>query len=162
MSIPTITIVGNIAKDPQTGTSGTGKPWANFTIIAQSRRQDQSGNWVDGDKCPIRCVAFGRLARNTAATLRKGMGVIAQGRLRQTQYQAQDGSTRYSFDMTVDHIGPELTFETAAVTRNAKGGTPGPAQSAPAPPAGDAAGPWSNAGWQSGGFGGGDPDDPSI
>lgn len=122
MSIPTITIVGNLTDDPKTGTGRSGKEWCNFTVIAQSRRQDQQGNWVDGDKCPLRVACFGRLARNAAMSLSKGTTVIVQGRLRQTQYQAQDGSTRYSYDMTADHVGAELTFASAQVTRNTKGG----------------------------------------
>ena len=82
MSIPTVTIVGNLTDAPKSGTGKSGTMYANFTVIAQSRRQDQSGQWVDGDKMPMRVSCFGQLAQNVAHSLGKGMRVIVQGRMR--------------------------------------------------------------------------------
>lgn len=118
MSIPTVTIVGNLTDAPKSGTGKSGTMYANFTVIAQSRRQDQSGQWVDGDKMPMRVSCFGQLAQNVAHSLGKGMRMIVQGRMRQTSYQTQDGQTRYQTEMTADAVGPDLARATAVVTRN--------------------------------------------
>ncbi len=48
------------------------------------------------------------MAEHCAQSLSKGMRVIAQGRLQQRSYQAQDGSQRTVIEMQVDEIGPSL------------------------------------------------------
>jgi single-strand DNA-binding protein len=173
MSIPTLTITGNLAGDPEGGTGRNGKAFAHATIIAQSRRQDQSGQWVDGDRCPMRVSCFGALAEHVIASLAKGMRVIAVGRMRQTQYQAKDGSTRYSMEMTADSIGPDLMYATAQVVKEQRGQhgngqwqqtqqatrNPAPASS----PAKDD--PWGSpqqSGFNGDRFGGGDDDEPAF
>ena len=43
--------------------------------------------------------------------------MIAQGRLQQRSYQANDGSQRTVVELQVDEIGPSLRYATAQVTR---------------------------------------------
>ena len=50
------------------------------------------------------------------------MRVIAQGRLRQHSYQAQDGTNRTVVELTVDEIGPSLRYATAQVARISRQG----------------------------------------
>ena len=52
------------------------------------------------------------------------MTVLAQGRLAQRSYQAQDGTQRTVVELRVDQIGPSLRRATAQVTRqqNSNGG----------------------------------------
>ncbi|MGE4703684.1 single-stranded DNA-binding protein [Bifidobacterium breve] len=113
-----ITIVGNLTADPETRTTQNGGTVCNF-IIASTPRQynSQSGQWEDGPALFLRCAAWRDLAANCAQSLSKGMRVIAQGRLRQHSYQAQDGSNRIVIEMQVDEIGPSLRYATAQVTR---------------------------------------------
>ena len=65
----------------------------------------------------MRCSAWRDLAEHCANSLSKGMRVIAQGRLSQRSYQAQDGSNRTVVELTVDEIGPSLRYATAQVNR---------------------------------------------
>ena len=69
----------------------------------------------------MRCSAWRDLATHCAQSLAKGMRVIAQGRLQQRSYQAQDGSNRTVIEMTVDEIGPSLKYATAQVQRQQHG-----------------------------------------
>lgn len=113
-----ITIVGNLTADPELRTTSNGGAVANFSIAATPRVYDrQSNQWVDVDALFLRCTAWRDLAEHCANSLAKGMRVIAQGRLQQRSYQAQDGSQRTSIEMTIDAIGPELRYATAQVTR---------------------------------------------
>lgn len=113
-----ITIVGNLTADPELRTTRNGGTVANFNIAATPRVYDrQSNQWVDGDALFLRCSAWSDLATHCAQSLSKGMRVIAQGRLRQHSYQAQDGSNRIVIEMQVDEIGPSLRYATAQVTR---------------------------------------------
>ena len=119
-----ITVVGNLTRDPELRTIGSGSTVVNFTIAASTRQYNRNTNqWEDGDTLFMNCSAWdGRtssLASNIANSLSKGMRVIAQGRLTQRSYQAQDGTQRTVVELRVDEIGPSLTRATAQVTRQA-------------------------------------------
>lgn len=113
-----IAIVGNLTADPELRTTRNGGAVANFSIAATPRVYDrQSNQWYDGDALFLRCTAWRDLAEHCANSLAKGMRVIAQGRLQQRSYQAQDGSQRTVIELQVDEIGPSLRYATAQVTR---------------------------------------------
>ncbi|KFI58589.1 single-stranded DNA-binding protein [Bifidobacterium cuniculi] len=117
-----ITVVGNLTRDPELRTVSSGSTVVNFTIASSSRQFNRNTNqWEDGDTLFLNCSAWdsGRtsLATNIANSLSKGMTVIAQGRLTQRSYQAQDGTQRTVVELRVDEIGPSLRRATAQVTR---------------------------------------------
>ena len=117
-----ITIIGNLTKDPELKTIGNGNTVANFAIASNSRQFNRNTNqWEDGDTLFLNCSAWdsqaATLASNIAASLHKGMTVIAQGRLMQRSYQAQDGSQRTVMELRVDEIGPSLRRATVQVNR---------------------------------------------
>lgn len=121
-----ITIVGNLTADPEIRTLSNGSEVVNFTIASTPRTFNrQSNQWEDGQALFLRCSAWRDLASHCAQTLRKGMRVIAQGRLQQRSYQAQDGSNRTVIEMTVDEIGPSLRYATAQVQKMQSGGYQG-------------------------------------
>lgn len=113
-----LTIVGNLTADIEVKQVNNGRSVANFSIASTPRQFNrQSQQWEDGQALFIRCSAWGDLAEHCARTLSKGMRVIAQGRLTQHSYQAQDGSNRTSIDLQLDEIGPSLRYATAQVQR---------------------------------------------
>lgn len=121
-----ITIVGNLTADPEIRTTGSGASVASFTIASTPRSWNRNTNqWMDGDALFLRCSAWRDLASHCAQTLRKGMRVIAQGRLQQRSYQAQDGSNRTVIELQVDEIGPSLKYATAQVQKMQSGGYQG-------------------------------------
>lgn len=121
-----ITIVGNLTTDPELRTTRNGGAVANFSIAATPRvYNSQANQWEDGQALFLRCSAWRDLASHCVQTLRKGMRVIAQGRLQQRSYQAQDGSNRTVIEMTVDEIGPSLRYATAQVQKMQSGGYQG-------------------------------------
>ena len=118
-----ITIVGNLTADPELRTTRNGGTVANFSIAATPRTFDkQSNQWIDGDALFLRCSAWRDLATHCAQSLAKGMRVIAQGRLQQRSYQAQDGSNRTVIELQVDEIGPSLRYATAQVQKKMQSG----------------------------------------
>lgn len=121
-----ITIVGNLTADPETRTTQNGGTVCNFTIASTPRQYNsQSGQWEDGPALFLRCSAWRDLATHCAQSLAKGMRVIAQGRLQQRSYQAQDGSNRTVIELQVDEIGPSLKYATAQVQKMQSGGYQG-------------------------------------
>lgn len=113
-----ITIVGNLTADPELRTTGQGAQVASFTIANTARVYNkQTGQYEDGAALFMRCSAWNDLAQHCAQSLAKGMRVIAQGRLKQHSYQAQDGTNRTVVELQVDEIGPSLRYATAQVAR---------------------------------------------
>ena len=117
-----ITVVGNLTADPEIRTVGNGSSVASFTIASTPRTWNRNtGQFEDGQALFMRCSAWRDMAEHCAQSLSKGMRVIAQGRLQQRSYQAQDGSNRTVIEMTVDEIGPSLKYATAQVQRQQHG-----------------------------------------
>nr|DAL18695.1 MAG TPA_asm: Single stranded DNA binding protein [Caudoviricetes sp.] len=120
-----ITIVGNLTADPELRTTGHGAQVASFTIANTARVYNkQTGQYEDGAALFMRCSAWNDLAQHCVRSLAKGMRVIAQGRLRQHSYQAQDGTNRTVVELQVDEIGPSLRYATAQVSRISHQGGP--------------------------------------
>ena len=137
-----ITVVGNLTADPELRTTSSGASVCSFTIASTPRTYNrQTGQFEDGQALFMRCSAWRDLANHCAQSLAKGMRVIAQGRLQQRSYQAQDGSNRTVFEMQVDEIGPSLRYATAQVNRTGRQAA-GPVYGNPAaqPPAANTVG----------------------
>lgn len=118
----TLTIIGNLTADPEVRTISSGASVANFTIASTPRTYNrETSQWEDSQALFMRCAAWRELADHVASSLTKGMRVIAQGRISQRSYQAQDGSNRTVVEMTIDEIGPSLRYATAQVTRQSSG-----------------------------------------
>ncbi|MDR1861789.1 MAG: single-stranded DNA-binding protein [Candidatus Ancillula sp.] len=121
-----VTVVGNLTADPEMRFTANGAGVVNFTVASTPRTFDRNTNeWKDGDALFLRCSAWRDMAENIAETLQKGMRVIVQGSLRQSSYQAQDGSTRTSLELLVDEVGPSLRYASASVNRKARSGGSG-------------------------------------
>lgn len=121
-----ITIVGNLTADPELRTTRNGGAVANFSIAATPRVFDkQSNQWVDGDALFLRCTAWRDMAQHCAQTLRKGMRVIAQGRLTQHSWEDEQHQKRTAVELQVDEIGPSLRYATAQVQKMRSGGYQG-------------------------------------
>ena len=130
-----IAVVGNLTADPEIRTTGSGAAVASFTIASTPRTWNRNTNqFEDGQALFMRCSAWRDMAEHCAQSLAKGMRVIAQGRLQQRSYQAQDGSQRTVFELQVDEIGPSLRYATAQVAKAQRGtaGAYGNPSSAPA------------------------------
>ena len=113
-----ITVVGNLTADPELRTIGSGASVCSFTIASTPRTYNrQTGQFEDGQPLFLRCSAWRDLAQHCAQSLAKGMRVIAQGRLQQRSYQAQDGSNRTVLELQIDDIGPSLRYATTQVSR---------------------------------------------
>lgn len=117
-----ITVVGNLTAEPEMRATPSGQMVTNFSVASTPRVMDrQSGEWKDGEPLFLRCNAWRDLAEHVAETLTKGMRVIAQGRLKQRNYE-KDGQKRTVYELEVDEIGPSLRYATAKVEKMARPG----------------------------------------
>lgn len=130
-----VTVIGNLAGDPELRWTASGHAVASFTIAQTPRSYDRHTNqWQDDETLWVRCSVWREAAENVAETLTKGMRVIAHGRLKARSFETKDGQQRTNWELDVDEIGPSLRWATAQVNRsqNTGGGNQAVPQSAPA------------------------------
>ena len=125
------TLIGNTTADVELRYSQAGKPIANVTVAVSDRKKNQqTGEWEDGDTWFASCTIFGPMAETAAGSISKGTRVIAVGRIKQESWNDKDGNPRTRVGVILDEIGPSLRYATAQVTRAAAtGGTGGRSQS---------------------------------
>ncbi|MDR3128027.1 MAG: single-stranded DNA-binding protein [Bifidobacteriaceae bacterium] len=119
-----LTIVGNLTADPEYRVLGDGNvPNVQFSIVSTPRTFNrQTSQWEDGEPLYIDCFAWRQLAENINDSLKKGVQVIARGRLERQKWQTQEGENRYTMKLRVDEIGPNLIYQTASVAKSARQG----------------------------------------
>ncbi|MDN6758998.1 MAG: single-stranded DNA-binding protein [Yaniella sp.] len=120
---PYITVVGNLAGDPELRWTSSGHAVANFTIAQTPRNYDKTTQqYVDDETLWVRASVWRDVAENVAETLSKGIRVIAHGRLKARSFETKEGQQRTNWELDVDEIGPSLRWSTAQVNRTPKQG----------------------------------------
>jgi single-strand DNA-binding protein len=118
-----ITIVGNLVDDPELRFTPNGQAVAKFRIASTPRfRDQQSGEWKDGESLFLTCNVWRQAAENVAETLQRGMRVIVQGRLKQRSYETREGEKRTVYEIEADEVGPSLKNATAKVNKTQRQG----------------------------------------
>ncbi len=115
MADNSITLVGNLTRDPEIRFTATGRAVASFGI-AVGRRYQVNGEWQEQTSY-FNITAWGQLGENAAATFTKGTRV---GRLEQREYTSREGEKRTAIDVIADELGPSLRWATATVVRTPK------------------------------------------
>ncbi|MQA86446.1 MAG: single-stranded DNA-binding protein [Streptosporangiales bacterium] len=148
-----ITIVGNLVDDPELRFTPSGQAVARFRVASTPRyRDNQTGEWKDGESLFLTCNIWRQAAENVAESLQRGMRVIVQGRLRQRSYETRDGEKRTVYEVEADDVGPSLRMATAKVNKTSRSGGGGGFGGGNGPAPGDD--PWASG---SASFGGGAP-----
>lgn len=111
----TVTIVGNIARDPELRFTASGIARANFSVAVNRRWRDGS-EWKE-ETSFFNVTAWRDLGEHVAESIRKGMRVILSGRLVQRSWETPEGERRSVVEIQCDDIGPSLRWATAQVTR---------------------------------------------
>jgi single-strand DNA-binding protein len=123
MAENTITLVGNLTRDPELRFTTGGRGVASFGI-AVGRRYQVNGEWQEQTSY-FNITAWGQLGENAAATLAKGSRVIVTGRLEQREYTTREGDKRTAIEVVADELGPSLRWATAQVERQSRQGDGG-------------------------------------
>ncbi len=110
-----VTLVGNLTKDPELRYTPSGAGVASFGL-AVNRRYQQNGEWQEQVSF-FNIVAWSELGENAAASLSKGMRVIVTGRLEQRSYETKEGEKRSVTEIRADELGPSLRWAQAQVER---------------------------------------------
>ena len=112
-----IILIGNLTRDPELRTTPNGVSVCDFTIAVNRRKfGQQAQDGADADF--FRITVWRQQGENCAKYLAKGRKVFVAGPLSARTYQANDGTTRVSLEVTAD----EVEFLSSRNDDNAAGG----------------------------------------
>jgi single-strand DNA-binding protein len=133
-AINTVTISGNLTRDPELRQLASGTSVCGMRIAHSERIKDRdTGEWTDRANF-FDVTVWGAFGESIAKQCRKGDRIIVAGRLHWREWEAEDGSKRQAVQIVADSVIPPGKSE-----RN--GGDDGGRYSedfAPPPRAGDA------------------------
>ena len=96
-----ITLIGNLTHDPEVRSTPSGVTICSFTIAVNRRFANQSG---EKQTDFFRINAWRQLGDTCARYLQKGRKVAVVGELQARTYEAKDGTTRMSLDVSADEV----------------------------------------------------------
>jgi single-strand DNA-binding protein len=110
----TITIVGNLTRDPELRFTPGGAAVANFGVAWNMKGRDGAEDKVS--YFDVTC--WRQLAENVSDSLTKGSRVVVYGRLDQRSWENQEGERRSKVEIVADDVAPSLKWATVELTRN--------------------------------------------
>jgi single-strand DNA-binding protein len=96
-----VILIGRLSQDPEMRTTPNGVATTTFNIAVSRNFTNQNG---ERETDFFRCVAWRKQAENIARYCHKGTQVAVEGRLQTNNYEAQDGTRRYSTDIVCDNV----------------------------------------------------------
>jgi single-strand DNA-binding protein len=124
MADSTVTVVGNLTRDPELRFTQGGRAVCTLGV-AVSRRYQVNNEWQEQTSF-FNVVAWGQLGENAASSLTKGTRVVVSGRLEQRSYEAQGGEKKSVVEIVAEEVGPSLRWAAAQIERNERrDGAPG-------------------------------------
>src|SRR5437879_4863803 len=141
MADNTVTVIGNITRDPELRFTNAGQAIATVGI-AVNRRFQRNGQWEENTSF-FNVTCWGQLGENVSSSVGKGTRVIVTGRLEQRSWETQEGEKRSVVEIVADEVAPSLRWATCEITKNERkegaagaggdfGGSGRPAQNEPA------------------------------
>jgi single-strand DNA-binding protein len=116
MADNTVTVIGNITRDPELRFTNAGQAIATVGI-AVNRRFQRNGQWEENTSF-FNVTCWGQLGENVATSVGKGSRVIVTGRLEQRSWETQDGEKRSVVEIVADEVAPSLRWATCEITKN--------------------------------------------
>ena len=140
MADNTVTVVGNLTRDPELRFTQSGQARAVLGIAVNRRWQNRQTNEWEEQVSFFNVVCWREMAENVSESLTRGSRVIVQGRLEQRSWDTQEGEKRSVVEIVADEIGPSLRWASAEINRNERSGGGGGGRGGGAPAGGAPAG----------------------
>jgi single-strand DNA-binding protein len=117
-----ITLVGNVTRDPELRFTPTGQATATFGLAVNRRWQNRQTQEWEEQTSFFDIVCWREMAENVGESIVRGARVIVSGRLEQRSWETQDGDKRSRIEVIADELGPSLRWATAQVVKNERRG----------------------------------------
>ena len=97
-----LTIIGNLTRDPELRTTSAGVSVCSFTVAVNRRNRNNQSGQPEADF--FRVSAWRERGETCAKYLTKGKKVCVIGPVSVKTYQANDGTTKASLEVTADDV----------------------------------------------------------
>ena len=102
-NINRVVLTGNLTRDPELRSTSSGLSVCGMRLAVNTRRKDQTGNWVEKPNY-FDITVFGGQGENCAKYLAKGRPVAIDGRLEWREFTDKDGNQRQAVDIIADSV----------------------------------------------------------
>jgi single-strand DNA-binding protein len=102
-NINRVVLVGNLTKDPELRTTPGGTSLCKLRLAVNTRRKDQSGQWVDKPNY-FDITVWGQQGENCATYLQKGRPVAVDGRLEWREWDTPEGQKRQAVEIVAESV----------------------------------------------------------
>lgn len=117
-NINTITVSGNVTRDPELRFTPSGQAICSFGLaVNRSWQNRQTQEWEEQTSF-FDVKAWAQLGQNISDTVSKGTRVVVSGRLEQRSWETEQGDRRSAVDIVADDVAVSLLYATADVVRN--------------------------------------------
>lgn len=128
MNETVITVVGNVAREPNLRVTTNGTRVVSFRLASTERRYDRAlGGWRDGETIFYTVTCWRNVAENLMDSVEKGQPMVVHGRLRDGSYE-KEGQWHTDFKIDAYALGHDISRGvskfTRASTSGARGGPP--------------------------------------
>ena len=122
MADSTVTIVGNVTRDPEMRYTPSGVAKASFGVAVSRRWQNRQTQEWEEQTSFFNVVCWRDMAENVCESIGKGARIVVTGRLEQRSWETESGDKRSVVEIVADDVGPSLRWATAEVKRNERRG----------------------------------------
>jgi single-strand DNA-binding protein len=122
MADSTVTIVGNVTRDPEMRYTPSGVAKASFGVAVSRRWQNRTSHEWEEQTSFFNVVCWREMAENVCESIGKGARIVVSGRLEQRSWETENGDKRSVVEIVADDVGPSLRWATAEVRRNERRG----------------------------------------
>lgn len=106
-----VTLVGNLTKDPELRKLPSGDVVLNMRVASNSRKFDRDASyWVDDDPVFLNVECWDDLATNCAQSLVRGSRVIVTGKLKQREFEDNEGRKNTVYEIRAEDVALSLRF----------------------------------------------------
>ncbi len=102
-AINRVVLVGNLTRDPELRHTPSGTAVCNLRLAVNTRRKDETGQWVDKPNY-FDITVWGNQGERCAQYLAKGRPVAVDGRLEWREWETPDGNKRQAVDVVADTV----------------------------------------------------------
>jgi len=97
-------LLGNVGRDPEFSTSGSGVAIAKFSLATADRRKGSDGNWTDVTEWH-NIVAFQRTAEIVRDYVKKGTQLFIEGKIQTSSWDDKEsGAKKYRTEIIVNDL----------------------------------------------------------
>ena len=102
-AINRVVLVGNLTRDPELRHTPSGTAVCNLRLAVNTRRKDETGQWVDKPNY-FDITVWGNQGERCAQYLSKGRPVGVDGRLEWREWETPEGNKRQAVDIVADTV----------------------------------------------------------